>query len=410
VDVVQALDRALAVLVPVLDVVEGRVTSGEPPAWCERRGLAGYLLGLSDDELARAESVGLARAPELLARAPEPLALLARDVAAAIDLPALAAPRVEAVGEAVRSVRARKREQLPSLLGAVRGMAEAATRIVDVGAGSGHFTRLAADAFDRDAVGLERAEARVEAAAVRAGEGARATFVAFDVGREELRFQEGDLAVGLHACGALGDRLVLAAARDGADLALVSCCLQKIDGAARPAISRRAADAGLVLGHEALGLSNLTPGEVGVETSLAATLAAREARHALALLLARRGLVVAPGEEMRGLNRRRARRGLAEIAPAALALRDEPPPTAAELAAASADARRDYARMRRLSLPRALLARLCEVALVLDRAAALVEAGHAARVGVAFDVAVSPRNLLLAASLDPRRLPAFERA
>jgi hypothetical protein len=149
---------------------------------------------------------------------------------------------------------------------------------------------------------------------------------------------------------------------------------------------------------------------VGVETSLAATLAAREARHALALLLARRGLVVAPGEEMRGLNRRRARRGLAEIAPAALALRDEPPPTAAELAAASADARRDYARMRRLSLPRALLARLCEVALVLDRAAALVEAGHAARVGVAFDVAVSPRNLLLAASLDPRRLPAFERA
>jgi hypothetical protein len=341
-------------------------------------------------------------------RAPATLGALARDVARATAMPRLAAaPR--ALDADLRSVRARKREQLPALLAAVRPMAEHAARIVDVGAGHGHFTRVAADAFDRDAVGLEREAPRVATASALAAAGSaspRARFEAFDAGREELVFAPDDLAVGLHACGALGDRLVTAAARAGADVALVSCCLQKIDAPARRPLSRRAADGGLVLGREALGLTNLTTSAEGVETSLAATMAAREARHALAMLLRRRGLDPEAGEEMRGLNRRRARHGLAALASAALALRGLPAATDAELAACEADARADFARVRRLSLPRALLARLCEVAIVLDRAAALVEAGHAAVVAVAFDPAVTPRNLLIAASRARERLPA----
>jgi hypothetical protein len=96
---------------------------------------------------------------------------------------------------------------------------------------------------------------------------------------------------------------------------------------------------------------------------------------------------------MRGQNRRRAHRGLAAIAGAALVSRGLAPATEAELAACDADARAEFERMRRLSLPRAMLARLCEVAVVLDRAAALAEAGHEARVATVFDARVTPRNL-----------------
>ena len=53
--------------------------------------------------------------------------------------------------------------------------------------------------------------------------------------------------------------------------------------------------------------------------------------------------------------------------------------------------------MRRLGLPRGLLGRLLELALVLDRAVALEEAGHAVRVEPAFPAQVSPRNLALLA-------------
>ena len=62
------------------------------------------------------------------------------------------------------------------------------------------------------------------------------TFVTVDA-RDALQFAEHDLAIGLHACGELGDRLVEAAARAGCDLALVSCCLQKISTPTRqPAV------------------------------------------------------------------------------------------------------------------------------------------------------------------------------
>ena len=69
------------------------------------------------------------------------------------------------------------------------------------------------------------------------------------------------------------------------------------------------------------------------------------------------------------------------------------------------EARRRYARMRRLSLPRNMLARLLEIAVVLDRGAALEESGHAVQWASIFERAVSPRNLALFASRHPERLP-----
>ena len=52
-----------------------------------------------------------------------------------------------------------------------------------------------------------------------------------------------------------------------------------------------------------------------------------------------------------------------------------------------------------------MLARLLEVTVVLDRAAALEESGHDVLVATLFDRAVTPRNIGLFASRDRARLP-----
>ncbi len=402
-----ALARALETLMPALDIVEGRVDDGVAPPWCEARGWAPFLLSLDASELTRCEEQGLLSL-DRLDRAPPDLLALARRVAEITRLPLLEAPALPPPLAALRTVPSRKRAQLSSLLGAIGGMAERAARIVDVGAGRGHLTRIAAGLFDRDALGLEREIDRVASATALAASpefpsGAR--FLAFDAGREPLTFLPDDLALGLHACGDVGDLLVRAAAEAGCDLALVSCCLQKIDAPARAPLSQIAQTAGFTLSKASLGLTNLSARAVGVETTLEATMGAREARHALALLLRRRGLSTAPGEAMRGINRRQAHRGLRALAEQALALRHLAPLSEAEIHSCEADARADFSRARRLSLPRSLLARLTELTVVLDRAAALEERGHAARVAVLFEAGVTPRNLALFASRAPERLP-----
>lgn len=391
------LERALGALIPALDIVEGRVDAGEPPAWCEARGFTGFLLGLSDEELARCEAEGLAARIGELPSAPPALVELSRAADEAARVPPLQASRLEPSAEQLRSVGQRKRLQLEALLGAVAPLGARARRIVDVGAGRGHFTRLAAEIFGVEALGLEREEARVNAADMLAA-GSRATFLRFDAFEEDLAFARDDLAVGLHACGELGDRMVVAAARAPCDLVLVSCCLQKIGGAARAPLSAAGRAAGLVLRREALGLTNLTARPVGVEASLAEMLAMREHRYALLRLLRGRGIEVEPGAEMRGINRRRARAGLGDLAARALALRGLAPATEAEIRAHEAAARVEFGRMRRLTLPRAMLARLTEVTVVLDRAAALEEGGHAVEVATAFDPDVTPRNLVILGS------------
>ena len=152
-----------------------------------------------------------------------------------------------------------------------------------------------------------------------------------------------------------------------------------------------------------LGLTNLTFGAQGVEASLRDNLRARETRLALRQLLGARGLEVRPGEEMRGVNRRKAHAGLAELAQLALARRALPPPSAAELRLHAENARRDYAAMRRLALPRHLLSRLVELAVVLDRAASLEEAGLSVEVTQLFENNVTPRNTLILARHAGRR-------
>lgn len=416
-DALRRLHEVLQILGDSRDILDERVDL-EAPSWSERRGWTGFLLGVSDDELHRSEAEGFAPRAAGVAGVPASLAALAEAVNELTTLPAWQVAARDDGAEMPRDergVRARKRPQLAGLLGAVAGMAGRAERIVDVGSGSGHFTRQAAERFELEALGIERNAERVAAAAARAeeraGERTAATgtasagvarFREVDASKEALGLEPGDLAVGLHACGGLGDKLVLSAAEVGCDVALVSCCLQKIEGPERAPLSRAAA--GLVLRRETLGLTNLTSQARGVETTIEATMAARKARYALVHLLRARGEVVAPGEEMRGINRRRARAGLAEIAALALALRGLSPASADEIARHEREAGRRYAAVRRLSLPRNMLARLVEIAVVLDRAAALAESGHHVQVATLFERAVTPRNIAVLASRERSRL------
>jgi len=391
------LADAVAVATPVTDIIEERASDDRVPTWCEKRGWTSFLLALSDEQLRRGEAAGLAEAVFELPGAPPDLVELARAIERVCRLAPVTA--ATSLGDAeLRNVRLRKRGQLSSLLAAVAPMAAAAERIVDVGAGSGHFTRLSAELFERDALGLEHNPARVARARERSS-GSRAHFVTVDA-REGLPLLEHDLAIGLHACGELGDGLVRAAGRARCDLALVSCCLQKISTPTRTPLAEAP-----VLRREHLGLTNLTAQPRGVETSIDVTLAARETRYALALLLRGRGVAIEAGEEMRGINRRRAQHGLGDVAARALARRGLEPPRADELDHYRALAARHYAKIRRLSLPRSMLSRLIEVLVSLDRATHLEEQGLAVRVVRLFERAVSPRNIAIFASRDAARLP-----
>ncbi len=405
-DVTRAAERVALTLAATRDIVRERVDDAIPPTWSEARGYTRFLLELSDAQLARCEMEGLAFALPDLRGAPESLRELAAEVRASSELPRLLALSAERSDEDYRGVAARKREQVDRLLGALAPLARSAERIVDVGAGSGHFARLAAEHFSRAVLGLERDGARVESARERASAQSssfRAEFTIVDAGREPLALSAFDLAIGLHACGALGDSLVQAVAESGASLALVSCCLQKIGASTRAPLSR----AGIELAQETLGLSNLTSQAVGIEASIELTLQGREARYALRRLLRARGLDVPPGAEMRGINRRQALNGLRGIATRALAARQQPPPTSAEILEHERGARAEYGLVRRLSLPRNMLSRTVELGVVLDRAARLVEAGFAVRVALAFERAVTPRNIVLFASRDPKALPSL---
>jgi SAM-dependent methyltransferase len=392
-----ALSRVLRILLPALDIVNGRVEDAEPPAFCSTRGWSEFLLSLTDEEVRRCEAAGLAVCLPELAGAPGSLLAFAASVREQTTLPTLGVGIGDGVESKARNVSARKQRQLSALAEALRPMAGHATRIVDVGSGSGHFTMLAAERFRRDSLGIERDSARVLQATRRnAGSGAeapRARFVTSDV-----------LAVGLHACGELGDTLVRAAASVRCDVALISCCLQKISNLERPPLSR--ALGGLALRRDALGLTNETAHSQGIEATIDGVMESRQTRYALRCLLALRGESVPWGAEMRGINRRRAHGGLRTLAERVFALRGLSPPTEAELRHQEASAPIAHARIRRFALPRSMLARLVELAVILDRAAALEESGQHVIVGALFERSISPRNIALFASSTRERLPA----
>lgn len=377
------LARTVALLDALEDVLAGRPDRPAPPPWCEARGWSRWLLDLDEASLEACEAHGPERVLAARADAPESLRALAREVEA---LSAWIPRAVARPGAEVRRASPRKRDQLEALAAlAPRGV----RRVLDLGAGRGHLTRRLARELGVPALGLERRDAVVGVARA-IDPSPDVSFEAREIG-PGLEVRPDDLLVGLHACGALGDLLAQVAAAQGAAVLLVPCCPQKIPGELRAPLSRR----GRPLPRILLGLANVA-GATEAGTTVAEAAHRRSVRHAVRLLLAEEGIATRPGEESIGVNRRQFRRTLAELAPKAFAARGLPPPSAARIEAAEARAQAEQRAIRRLMLPRTMLARPLELAVVLDRAAALEEGtGGPPEVLEAFPASVSPRNLVI---------------
>lgn len=380
---------ASALIVDARDVIVER-PSAKAPRWAIDRGWADWLAGLPDDRLERLEVDGLAaHAPAL--DAPASLKAFAARVVEVSNLNQLS-NAIDAAPQ--RRVGVRKLQQVAAFAAGLAHRFETVTRVVDLGAGHGHLTRHLADALDVEALGLERDPTLVGAA--RALAAGRAQFVTVDLFADTPELGPRDLVVGLHACGALSDRLVALGIAAGAGVAFASCCLHKCDVAGRVPLMPGDAQA-LTIPRAALGLANIATGAHGIESTLRKNVAARGRRAGLRWLLRQRGGVGGPalreGDEMNGLNRRRAHRPLAELVASAMAARGLAAASASELAAAQHAGQVENDRVRRWAVARRMFGRPLEVQINLDRAMALVTAGYAVEVGALWPVKVSPRNI-----------------
>jgi SAM-dependent methyltransferase len=379
------------------DVLDARPGADVPPVLVTR-GWASFLLALTDHELDAFEIAG--HDATWPAGTPPALVALAGAAHEVCALPTLAAPSLATEAPPARRLETpRKRVQIEAFARVIVPLATNAERVIDVGSGHGHLTRDIAERIARPVIGLERNDVLAERARSLPTT-ASPSFAVVDVLREGLSLGAGDCVVGLHACGELGDAMVESAAASGAALALVGCCLQKRRADVRVPLCGAGADDrrhdALHLPRSLLGLSNLTARDDGVEATRAENLAGRERRLALHRLLSNDGAVLRLGAEIDGLNRRAAQRDLASLVARAFAIRRRPAPSDSAIEEAAAWARAQHAQVRRLSLPRALLARVLEVLVLVDRARYLEERGRDVTIGLLFPAAVSARNLVLA--------------
>lgn len=400
-DVETRFEDASECLAAVSDIVRERATEVEPPSWCVRRGWTDALAVLSDDEVDAIERDGLASylgaGPSCWPEAPAELRALATSVRSLTSLHRVVAESSAKHAVDTRRASPRKRVQVAAFAAAASRAALGAERIVDLGSGHGHLTRHLALELGVPAEGWERDEARVQVARALAGADASAArFVVTDASLTSSSLGPRDLVVGLHACGALGDHAIRSAGEARASVALVGCCPQKCTGP-RMALStsERIGGERLVLPHEALGLANVRDGEARVESDRTSGVRSRAKRLALRRLLRARSSTLGPGEEMKGVNRRRAEGDFPSLVSAAFASRGLERPIAREIELALARAHDDYRALRRWELPRTMLARLLEVWIALDRATHLVRLGYRVRVAELFASEVSPRNVLV---------------
>jgi SAM-dependent methyltransferase len=385
--------EATAVLSTVRDIIAERAAGAEPPSWCVRREWVEFLGGLPEGFVLAAERDGLAAHVVTAPGAPPDLIALAQAVSRVTDLPRAAGSRAEHVD--TRRASWRKRAQVAAFAELVARLPRPPSRIVDVGSGHGHLTRHLARTAGVPAEGWERDPARVAvASALIAGGSVR--FVTADLRDAGEVLSAHDLVVGLHACGELSDLAVRAARQAGASVALVGCCLQKRPGDRVPLVVPPGLTAeALTVPRAALGLANTRTGDEGIEADLETRTRARWNRFALGRALQVAGHPVAPGEELRGVNRRRATGDFAALAALAFQARGLARPTRAALDEAARASAPDFERERRWALPRAMLGRLIEVWAALDRGAFLAAAGYRGEVVVAFDTSASPRNVAL---------------
>jgi len=392
------------------DLLDARPGRADAPAALFTREWASFLLALDDDELAALEIGGHDAAWP--SRTPPSFVALADAARHVCALPMVIEPSLASGVEVARPAqrrleKPRKRAQIDAFARIILPLATSAERIIDVGSGHGHLTREIAERIARPVIGLDRDDG-LAARARSLPTTASPSFAVTDVLREGLTLTAGDCVIGLHACGELGDVMVESAARSGAAIALVGCCLQKRRASSRAPLCAApfaGAAGALDLPRGVLGLSNLTARDDGVEATRAENLAGRERRLALHRLLEDDGATLELGAEIGGLNRRAAQRDLGSLVARAFAARGRPAPSVSAIEEAASWARAQHAEVRRLSLPRSLLARVLEVLVLADRARYLEERGRDVTIGLLFPANVSARNLVLASPVAPSSRP-----
>ena len=399
------LDDVLELLGAHADIVAGRPQADVVPEWAAERDWTEFLSGLSDKEVAAAEIDPAAWLADSAAAPPSltslgthasRLASLYEYSEANLTRAKLTAPKAR------RHVKKRKAAQLHALCGVATLRFAGVSRIVDLGSGHGHLTRALALALrPNETLGIDWDDARIARAIDLNGDGGdndgdgAARFVHGDASAAEPadKLMAGDLVTGLHPCGALGDALVSRARAAGAHVMAVSCCYQKTPEAFRNALSKQAIERAFVVPQHALGLANLSAKSFEGSGTLDSKRAGRRTRLALRLALEARGLVLEPGDEGRGVSKEQVRHGLGTIAPGSFAIHGLSAPTPAELKDAKYRAGRAHGHVSRFALPRHALARALELAIVLDRARYLEEAGWRTDVVPLFPASTSPRNL-----------------
>jgi len=391
------LTRIAGTLSEVADIIAGRTTEHTAPTWSETRGWTSFLRELSDAQVADCEQRGLHRCAHDLPKMPPTLAKLCSDVNQCLALIGVSRPPSADNGLSPQSysrVPSRKRAQISTLVSLSHELMRSSTRVVDVGSGHGHLTRLLRASLHLDAMGIERNTSLAKTARELAGPDGPRTVVA-DALVDRPKLGPGDFAVGLHACGDLGDELIRMALDSRVPLLLVSCCPQKTKARERQPLSSCGKRVALRWPRDVLGLANLSAcyGE-GVDRVRGA-MTARETRCAVRVFLAQRGIHVSLGETSQGVNRRCFTKDLEVAAAHVCRARELEPPSRHELEQARADGKAQFALVRRFSLPRDALGRLMELAIVLDRACALEEQGYAVRVEEIFPAATTPRNLAI---------------
>ncbi len=361
------------------------------PAWCEtHRDFAVYLLGLDDDRVEALAADNLAL-----------IDLVGRFVPALLDLHGLIElPRRDVclVADNVhhcRHVPGRKQDQIEAFAGAVGTVA---APLLEWCAGKGHLGRLLGGHWRQTVLSLELDETLCgEGKRLAAKAGVEQDFRMADVlAAESGAHLAGRHAVALHACGDLHLALLRGAAERGAPAVdLAPCCYYRTSAKEYVPLNP---DAGLRLSRDELHLA----------VSETATAGARDRRQRDRAMAWKLAFVEFRAE--RGIPRERTFKpvpagwysaGFATWMERLARREGVDPPAQPDWPAWE---ERGWARQRevmRLNLARLVFRRPLEIWLALDRA--LFLARHGYRVGLAefCDRALTPRNLLISARLDP---------
>ena len=221
-------------------LLEGRASDGEfwplPAPW------RAYLLALPLSAVHEAERRGLQHSN--FSGMPADLS----DLCTCVRTASRAAGRVDGddgdapSSAASRGVTASKAEQVRRLLetAAARLPLHAIRRVVDVGAGKGHLTAGLAALVGAPALAVDSDASLLRVGARLYPSVAFSCEAVGDAASLAAQLRAGDLVVGLHPCGALGEALVAAcAAHGGVHCLFVPCCHHKQGVTARAPLSRR---------------------------------------------------------------------------------------------------------------------------------------------------------------------------